>query len=103
MQCGLTTLLRATTRVPSKLRPCPFACVFLRVELLVGRCVKPSYDCEHAAWAVRLGWFRVCVRTGVACVWFRAVCANVCVWYVVSEYAWCLARVSPGVSMKILK
>ena len=35
-------------------------------------------------------------------MWFRAVCANVCVWYVVSEYAWCLARVSPGVSMKIL-
>ena len=58
---------------------------------------------SSAAWAVRLGWFRVCVRTGVACVWFRAVCANVCVWYVVSEYAWCLARVSPGVSMKILK
>ena len=66
-----------------------------------GRAARRAWS--SAAWAVRLGWFRVCVRTGVACVWFRAVCANVCVWYVVSEYAWCLARVSPGVSMKSVR
>ena len=49
-----------------------------------------------------LGWLRVCVRTGVACVWLRAVCASVCVWNVLSV---CVMRLvcRPGVSMKILK
>ena len=42
------------------------------------------------------------VRTGVACVWLRAVCASVCVWNVLSV---CVMRLvcRPGVSMKILK
>jgi hypothetical protein len=39
---------------------------------------------SSAGWAVWLGWLRVCVRTGVACVWLRAVCASVCVWNVLS-------------------
>ena len=44
----------------------------------------------------------VSVRTGVACVWLRAVCASVCVWNVLSV---CVMRLvcRPGVSMKILK
>ena len=47
---------------------------------------------SSAGWAVRLGWFRVCVRTSIACVWFRAVCASVCV------YGTCLVSVAaPGV------
>lgn len=43
----------------------------------------------------------VSVRTGVACVWLRAVCASVCVWNVLSV---CVMRLvcRPGVSMKIL-
>jgi hypothetical protein len=44
-------------------------------------------SCLYVGLAVRLGWLRVCVRTGVACVWFRAVCASVCVWNVLSECA----------------
>ena len=44
----------------------------------------------------------VSVRTGVACVWLRAVCASVCVWNVLRV---CVMRLvcRPGVSMKILK
>ena len=43
----------------------------------------------------------VSVRTGVACVWPRAVCSSVCVWNVLSV---CVMRLvcRPGVSMKIL-
>ena len=43
----------------------------------------------------------VSVRTGVACVWLRAMCASVCVWNVLSV---CVMRLvcRPGVSMKIL-
>ena len=40
-----------------------------------------------------LGWPRVCVRTGVACVWLRAVCASVCVWNVLSVCVRCVSCV----------
>ena len=50
------------------------------------------------------GWFGslcVVVRTGLACVWVRVVCASVCLWNVLSV---CVMRLvcRPGVSMKIL-
>ena len=48
---------------------------------------------SSAGWAVRLGWFRVCVRTGVACVWFRAVCAEVEILVQVCVYGTCLVSV----------
>ena len=62
--------------------------------------------CEYEDFEEKGVWLgcSVCVsvRTGVACVWLRAVCASVCVWNVLSV---CVMRLvcRPGVSMKILK
>ena len=70
------------------LPPLPIAAIRpLPDDGMAGRAARRVWS--SAGWAVRLGWFRVCVRTGVACMPVAlgcvCKCESVSVWNVLSE------------------